>query len=216
MSPGRTRKSPTGQIPKAWSPLSGPIRLPSSRLGSEADTVRKPVDRGDDRRDGEHERRLPRSAEPDRKRRTGCRSHEAPPRPPPQGRARRPRAGSARRRSPHTRPRAAGRASSGRPRPERPGHERRRAARSSQASGELLDPAPQRVAEEERRLAATKAASARSGRSGTSGPSERVQREREHRGEERDIGLEEPGEVLAEELVPDAERQGARRVAARA
>ena len=38
MSCGRTRKSPTGQIPNAWSLLSGPNRLPSSDSARNDDT----------------------------------------------------------------------------------------------------------------------------------------------------------------------------------
>ena len=83
---------------------------------------------------------------------------------------------------------------------------------NSQAPGQLLDPAPERVAEQDRRLRRDE------GRECSHRPQwderleQRVQRERQHRGEERDVRLEDPGEVVADERVPDPDRhQDARR-----
>ena len=89
--------------------------------------------------------------------------------------------------------------------------QRRRGERGNEnderRDGELLDAAPQRVAVQERGLRAderdkrTKEAASEKRRD------ERVHRQRDHRGHEGDVRLEEPGCVLACQFVPDAERQ---------
>ena len=150
MSCGRTRKSPTGQIPNAWSLLSGPKRLPSSDSARNDDTfgsqsiaatiagtastttpaAKTPSLTGSDR-----DRPAPQKHRGDHRRREE-----------PGGRG---QAQHAHDRRTNGCERQDG--SSGRARPERPGHEHRE-QREEPGSGELLDSAPERVAEQDRRL----------------------------------------------------------------
>ena len=212
MSCGRTRKSPTGQIPNAWSLLSGPNEVPELGLGPERRHLRKPVDRRDDRRHREHDDARREDAELDRNR---------PDRPAPQkhrGDHRRREEPGGRGQAQHAHDRRTNGCerqdgSSGRARPERPGHEHRE-QREEPGSGELLDPAPERVAEQDRRLCRDEGGECSHRPQRDERLEQRVQRERQHRGEERDVRLEDPGEVVADEGVPDPDRhQDARRVA---
>ncbi len=87
------------------------------------------------------------------------------------------------------------------------GRDERREQRQEQRRGHLLDPAPECVAEEQRRLCAEEC-----GRGAERpAPHERlgqcVERQGEHRGEKRDLRLEEPGGVDAGQLVADPEGQ---------
>ena len=201
MSCGRTRKSPTGQIPNAWSLLSGPNRFPSSDSARKEDDLRKPVDRRDDRRHREHDDARREDAELDRKR---------PDRPAPQkhrsdhrGREEPGGRGQAQnaRRSPH---KTAARGRTARADERWPSVQGTSTASSakSHAPGELLDPAPERVAEQDRRLRRDESGERSHRPQRDERLEQRVQREREHRREERDVRLEDPGEVVADERCP--------------
>ena len=71
---------------------------------------------------------------------------------------------------------------------------------------ELLDPAPQRVAVEERRAGGNRGRERAQRVGAYDGSDEGVQPEGDHRGQEAEVGLPEPGRVRAQELVADAER----------
>ena len=79
--------------------------------------------------------------------------------------------------------------------------------------GHLLDAAPQRVTEQEGGLGGDEGRERRDPTLPKRSRDRSIQREREHRAEEREVGLEQPGHVLTGERPADAERQkGAYRV----
>ena len=83
----------------------------------------------------------------------------------------------------------------------------RRDQRDQRGSGHLLDPSPQRVTEQQRRLRAEESDGSAQRARPDERCDERVEGERQHRGDERQVGLEHPRDVDARQLPCNAERQ---------
>ena len=213
MSCGCTRKSPVGQIPSSWRPLSGPIRLPSSSL------LRKPArwcrQRSNATKAGIASTAVASAKAATRQSSSVLQRHATS--------ARIARKNGASQTDPgrlSTHASVAQAAASGstvrRPRVASVQGASAATSATSQRAGDLLDAAPEDVAEQQRRLC-------RDHRERRPQPArvdhaleQRVERQRQEHRHERQVRLVEPGDVVGQQLMPDAQRhQRAGRVAER-
>ena len=81
--------------------------------------------------------------------------------------------------------------------------------REQPGAGQFLDPAPERVAVEDRRLRRDERGPGPQGRPEDQALEDRVERQRQHRRQEGEVGLEQPGDVVGKERVADPDRHQA-------